>query len=57
MKTGEVAEVFAVTPETVAGWADEGKIPCFKTPGGQRRFRRADVEALLAGPKPEAAAS
>jgi excisionase family DNA binding protein len=42
-----VAELFAVTPDAVAGWADAGKLPSFRTPGGQRRFRREDVEAFL----------
>ncbi len=39
--------LFNVAPDTVAGWADKGKLPSFRTPGGQRRFRREDVEAFL----------
>lgn len=60
LTSGQVAELFGVVPETVAVWADEGKLPHFKTPGGQRRFRRVDVEAFLSAlpdPGPEAAAS
>lgn len=52
----EVADLFGVTPLTVAVWADQGKLPCFKTPGGQRRFLRSDVEDFIAASK-EAAAS
>lgn len=39
--------MFGVSVGTVARWADEGKLRCFETPGGQRRFRRADVEAFI----------
>lgn len=45
--TGQVAEMFGVSPETVAKWADEGKVPSFRTPGGQRRFYLSDITALL----------
>lgn len=48
MRTGDVARLFNVHTSTVIDWADKGKLPCFRTPGGQRRFRRSEVEALLA---------
>ena len=44
---GEVAEIFRVTPKTVSHWADAGRLPCVRTPGGHHRFREADVQALL----------
>ena len=44
---GDVAAVFAVDPKTVSRWADVGYLPCLRTPGGHRRYRPADVEALL----------
>ena len=47
MKPGEVAAMFGVSVGAVAAWADEGKLRSFRTPGGQRRFARSDVEALL----------
>lgn len=55
---GEVAALFSVTVQTVGEWAESGKLPHFKTPGGQRRFRREDVAALLppADSEPEAVA-
>jgi excisionase family DNA binding protein len=43
----EVAEMFGVQPKTVTNWAKAGKIETFTTPGGHRRYRRNDVEALL----------
>lgn len=43
----EVAAIFRVDPKTVSRWAQQGTLACFFTPGGHRRYRRADVEALL----------
>ena len=58
LSTGQVAELFGVQPETVARWADEGKLPCFSTPGGHRRFLYAEFSHLLpAPPTDEPAAS
>ena len=42
----EVADLFRVTPDAVRQWAQDGKLPYFVTPGGHRRFRRSDVDAL-----------
>jgi excisionase family DNA binding protein len=47
---GEVAALFRVDPKTVAKWERDGKLPARKTAGGHRRYRQADVDALLAGP-------
>lgn len=43
----EVARLFRVDPKTVTRWARAGRIPCIKTLGGHRRFRRSDVERAL----------
>jgi len=44
---GEVARLFRVDPKTVTRWANTGKLLSFRTLGGQRRFRREDVEAAI----------
>lgn len=43
----EAAEMLGVHPATLRTWADAGVIPSFRTPGGHRRFARADVEAFI----------
>lgn len=41
------ALIAGVHPKTLNQWADEGRIAVRRTPGGHRRYRRSDVEALL----------
>jgi len=48
----EVAAAFLVHPRTIIRWADTGKLPRFRTPGGHRRFLAAEVGALLAAAAP-----
>jgi len=52
--SGEVARLFGVNVTTVARWADEGLLPHIKTPSGQRRFRREDVERFIKDQEPAA---
>ncbi len=47
MTPGEVAELFRVSPKTVARWASAGKITAVRTLGGHRRYRQSEAEALL----------
>ena len=48
---GQAAAFLGAAQSTVRKWADGGRLPAFYTPGGHRRFRRADLEAFLAGPR------
>lgn len=45
----EAAEVLGVHRDTLVRASDQGRIPCVRTPGGHRRFRRSDLEEFLAG--------
>lgn len=45
---GAAAEILGVSRESVRRYADAGLLPHHRTPGGTRRFRRSDVEALAA---------
>lgn len=41
-----------ISAQTLRQWADEGRIPSFRTPGGHRRFRVSDLAQLEAGARP-----
>ena len=43
----EVASMFRVDPKTVTRWAKAGKLSAIRTLGGHRRYREAEVRALL----------
>jgi excisionase family DNA binding protein len=45
--THDIAKICHVTPPTVGRWIEEGKLPCFKTGGGHRRVRDADLVVFL----------
>ncbi len=42
----EVAILLGVSPVTVRKWAFRGELKCHLTPGGHRRFNRAEVESF-----------
>lgn len=44
MNLSETAEVLGVHPSTVRLWADQGRLPVYRTQGGHRRFKRHEVE-------------
>lgn len=44
---GEVAALFRVDPKTVTRWASAGRLGSIRTPGGHRRFRESEVQALI----------
>jgi excisionase family DNA binding protein len=46
--TIEVAQMLYVDKSTVKRWTDEGKLKCFRTPGGHRKFRAEDLYAFVA---------
>jgi excisionase family DNA binding protein len=43
----EASRMLGVHISTLRQWADSGKIPTVRTPGGHRRFAESDVQALL----------
>lgn len=45
--TQDLAKLLNINVSTVKRWADNGQLPCIKTPGGHRRFRLEDVYTFL----------
>ncbi len=56
LSTIEVGEMAGVGPTAVKRWADSGLLPCVRTAGGHRRFRREEVERYLERQQAPAAA-
>lgn len=54
MTSAEVGHILHVDPKTVTRWNNAGKLRAIRTPGGHRRYWRADINALLRGEKPPA---
>lgn len=41
------SKLLGVHPATLRQWADAGKVPSYRTPGGHRRFRAEDIRTFL----------
>ena len=55
IRPSEVAQRFEVSVVTVGKWADDGLIPSFRTPGGQRRFYEDEIDDYIRAQRPRAA--
>ncbi len=44
---GQAAKYLGVAQSTIRKWSDLGRVPAFYTPGGHRRFKRADLDSFL----------
>ncbi len=50
LSSAEAASYLGVGPTSIKRWTDEGLLPCERTAGGHRRFRRSDLERLRTPP-------
>ena len=48
LSLGPASRLLGVDPDTLRRWADAGRVRAYSTPGGHRRFSRADLERLAA---------
>jgi excisionase family DNA binding protein len=48
VNVGKAARYLGVSPASLRQWSDEGLVRVYRTPGGQRRYRIADLEAFIA---------
>lgn len=44
---GEASQILGVSEVTLRQWTDEGKIKAYITPGGHRRYSRAELERFM----------
>src|SRR5688500_9815350 len=44
---GQAAKYLGVAQSTMRKWSDLGRVSAFYTPGGHRRYRRADLDRFL----------
>lgn len=54
---GQAAKYLGVAQSTMRKWSDLGRVSAFYTPGGHRRYRRADLDQFLDRSGPGAAPS
>ena len=44
----DAAEFLGVSAASLRRWSDQGLVPVYRTPGGQRRYALGDLEEFLA---------
>ncbi len=45
--SSQAAHYLGVSLATIRRWTDAGHIACYRTPGGQRRFSRAQLDGFI----------
>jgi excisionase family DNA binding protein len=45
--SSQAAQYLGVSLATIRRWTDAGHISCFRTPGGQRRFSRDQLDEFI----------
>jgi diguanylate cyclase (GGDEF)-like protein/excisionase family DNA binding protein len=48
LRLGPAARLLGVSINTLRRWSDAGRVPCYRSAGGHRRFARKDLDAILA---------
>ena len=47
LNVSEAADFLGVSAASLRKWSDDGLVPVYRTPGGQRRFEAGDLEDFL----------
>jgi diguanylate cyclase (GGDEF)-like protein/excisionase family DNA binding protein len=48
LRLGPAARLLGVSLNTLRRWSDSGKVPCYRSAGGHRRFSRKELQEILA---------
>jgi excisionase family DNA binding protein len=46
LSVGEAAAYLGVSPASLRKWSNQGLVPVFRTPGGQRRYSIQDLDGF-----------
>jgi excisionase family DNA binding protein len=49
LNVGEAAAYVGVSAASLRKWSNQGFVPVYRTPGGQRRFVRGDLDEFMRG--------
>ncbi len=52
LRLADAAACLGVSATTLRRWSDAGRVPCFRSPGGHRRYRLDDLHVLLKASAP-----
>jgi excisionase family DNA binding protein len=47
LNVGQAAAYLGVSAASLRSWADQGLLPVYRTPGGQRRFATRDLDGFI----------
>ena len=47
LNVGEAATYLGVSAASLRTWSDKGLVPSYRTPGGQRRYSRDDLDRFI----------
>jgi excisionase family DNA binding protein len=47
LNVGHAAAYLGVSAASLRKWSDQGIVPVYRTPGGQRRYSIADLDAFM----------
>ncbi len=53
--SSQAAAYLGVSLATIRRWTDAGHVACYRTPGGQRRFSKAQLDGFIVSLEPDKA--
>ncbi len=45
--TDDISKMLQVSKSTIKRWTEEGKLSCFRTPGGHRKFKQSSIQEFI----------
>jgi excisionase family DNA binding protein len=47
LNVGQAADYLGVSAASLRKWSNEGRVAVYRTPGGQRRYSREDLDSFM----------